>query len=73
MTLQFEKLTVLSAYQVVSRELRRMIVSGDLKAGAQLPTEAELAEQFGVNRSTVREGIWQLEMRVSSAGKGASD
>jgi GntR family transcriptional repressor for pyruvate dehydrogenase complex len=61
MTLQFEKLTVLSAYQVVSRELRRMIVAGDLKAGAKLPTEAELAEQFGVNRSTVREGIRQLE------------
>jgi GntR family transcriptional regulator, transcriptional repressor for pyruvate dehydrogenase complex len=61
MTLQFEKLNVLSAYQVVSRELRRMIVSGDLKAGAQLPTEVELAEQFGVNRSTVREGIRQLE------------
>ena len=33
MTLQFEKLHVLSAYQVVSRELRRLIVSGELKAG----------------------------------------
>jgi GntR family transcriptional repressor for pyruvate dehydrogenase complex len=61
MTLQFEKLHVLSAYQVVSRELRRLIVSGELKAGDRLPTEAELAEQFGVNRSTVREGIRQLE------------
>lgn len=61
MTMQFEKLNVLSAYQVVSRELRRMIDSGDLKAGDQLPTETELAEQFGVNRSTVREGIRQLE------------
>lgn len=61
MTVQFEKLNVPSAYQVVSRELRRMIVSGDLRAGAQLPTETELAEQFGVNRSTVREGIRQLE------------
>jgi len=61
MTLQFEKLNVLSAYRVVSRELRRMILSGDLKAGAQLPTETELAELFGVNRSTVREGIRQLE------------
>jgi DNA-binding FadR family transcriptional regulator len=61
MTLQFEKLNVLSAYQVLSRELRRMIMSGELKAGDQLPTEIELAEQFGVNRSTVREGIRQLE------------
>jgi GntR family transcriptional regulator, transcriptional repressor for pyruvate dehydrogenase complex len=61
MGLQFEKLNVPSAYQVVSRELRRSIVSGDLKPGDQLPSEAELAEQFGVNRSTVREGIRQLE------------
>ena len=61
MSLQFEKLNVPSAYQVVSRELRRMILSGALKTGDQLPTEALLAKQFGVNRSTVREGIRQLE------------
>ena len=61
MTIQFDKLNVLSAYQIVSRELRRMIKSGELRAGDQLPTEAELAQQFGVNRSTVREGIRQLE------------
>src|SRR5215469_3794474 len=61
MSLQFEKLNVPSAYQVVSRELRRMIVRGDLKTGEQLPTESQLAEHFGVNRSTIREGIRQLE------------
>lgn len=61
MSLQFEKLNVPSAYQVVSRELRRMILRGELKTGDQLPTESQLAEQFGVNRSTVREGIRQLE------------
>jgi DNA-binding FadR family transcriptional regulator len=61
MSLQFEKLNVPSAYQAVSRELRRMILRGDLKTGEQLPTESQLAEHFGVNRSTVREGIRQLE------------
>ena len=61
MSLQFEKLNVPSAYQAVSRELRRMILRGDLKTGEQLPTELQLAEQFGVNRSTIREGIRQLE------------
>jgi GntR family transcriptional repressor for pyruvate dehydrogenase complex len=70
MAMQFEKLNVLSAYQVVSRELRRLIVSGDLKAGEQLPTEMELAEQFGVNRSTVREGIRQLENEGLVSRKG---
>jgi DNA-binding FadR family transcriptional regulator len=38
-----------------------MILRGDLKTGEQLPTESRLAEHFGVNRSTVREGIRQLE------------
>ena len=40
MSLQFEKLNVPSAYQAVSRELRRMILRGDLKTGEQLPTES---------------------------------
>lgn len=61
MTSKFNRLTVLSAYQVLYRELRKMILSGALKAGDQLPTEGELSLQFGVNRSTVREGIRQLE------------
>jgi GntR family transcriptional regulator, transcriptional repressor for pyruvate dehydrogenase complex len=61
MTMQFDKLNVLAAYQIVSRELRRLIDLGELKAGDQLPTEARLAQEFGVNRSTVREGIRQLE------------
>jgi DNA-binding FadR family transcriptional regulator len=38
-----------------------MILRGDLKTGEQLPTESQLAENFGVNRSTIREGIRQLE------------
>jgi DNA-binding GntR family transcriptional regulator len=42
MSLQFEKLNVPSAYQAVSRELRRMILRGDLKTGEQLPTESQL-------------------------------
>jgi DNA-binding FadR family transcriptional regulator len=61
MSIQFGKLSVPAAYQVVSRELRRAIVAGELKPGEVLPSEADLAEQFGVNRSTVREGIRQLE------------
>ena len=61
MNVRFEKLNVLSTYQIVSRELKRSILSGELRLGAQLPSESELAKQFGVNRSTVREGIRQLE------------
>ncbi len=37
-----------------------MIVSGALLPGARLPSEAELAEQLGTSRSTVREAVRAL-------------
>ncbi|MHA6344430.1 FadR/GntR family transcriptional regulator [Roseivivax sp. CAU 1761] len=49
------------AYQAIFSEIQRYIISGKLKPGDPLPTETELAERFEVNRSTVREGIRQLE------------
>lgn len=57
----FRRLDVPPAYKVVYEAIEKEIVSGRLKEGDQLPTETELAEQFGVNRSTVREGIRLLE------------
>lgn len=59
--LEIAKLKIPPAYQVVSKELQRLIVDGRLKPGEQLPSETELATRFGVNRSTIREGIRQLE------------
>jgi DNA-binding FadR family transcriptional regulator len=61
MALEIRKLKLQPAYQVVSAELERQIVAGKLKPGDPLPSECDLAEKFGVNRSTVREGIRQLE------------
>ncbi len=58
---EIEKLKLSPAYRVVSAELERLIVQGALKAGECLPGEVELASKFGVNRSTVREGIRHLE------------
>ncbi len=57
----FERVKVLPAYKAVSEAIEQRIVSGEIKPGVQLPTELELANQFGVNRSTVREAIRQLE------------
>lgn len=59
--MDFEKLSHAPAYKKLSDELRRRIVDGSLAQGAALPTEAELSERFGVHRSTVREGLRQLE------------
>ena len=45
----------------VYRAIEAKILSGDLDQGDALPTEAALCAQFGVTRSTVREGVRLLE------------
>ena len=57
----FQKVVVEPAYKAVSAAIERAIVDGALPPGAALPTEQDLAERFGVHRSTVREAIRQVE------------
>lgn len=57
----FEKLNISPTYKVVGERITEMILSGALKPGSSLPTEQALCDQFGVNRSSVREGIRLLE------------
>lgn len=45
----------------IIRQLKHLIVSGQLKPGDRLPAERVLAEKFGVGRSYVREAILKLE------------
>lgn len=45
----------------IIRQLKQLIVSGQLKPGDRLPAERVLAEKFGVGRSYVREAILKLE------------
>ena len=49
------------AYRVISESLRQRIVRGQVQTGQAFPTETELATEYGVHRSTVREGLRQLE------------
>jgi len=67
----FDKLDVPPAYRVVAEAVERNILVGRLKIGDKLPSEFELAKQFGVHRSTVREGIRLLEQSglVSRVGR----
>ena len=58
---QFDKIRVPSAYQLVADAIEKEIIAGRLSPGDAIGTEAELVRQFGVNRSTVREGIRVLE------------
>jgi GntR family transcriptional regulator, transcriptional repressor for pyruvate dehydrogenase complex len=57
----FGKLTLNPAYRVVADAIEQNILSGRMKVGDRLPSEIQLAKQFGVHRSTVREGLRLLE------------
>jgi DNA-binding GntR family transcriptional regulator len=57
----FRQIDVAPAYQKVADAIEREIVNGRIKPGEPIGTELELGRQFGVNRSTVREGIRVLE------------
>lgn len=41
----------------IMEAMKEFIISGKIKPGDKLPTETELAEMFGVSRSSVREAI----------------
>ena len=50
------------AAERVLAKLRRIIVAGQFEAGANLPTEKEITELYGVSRGPVREAMRVLEM-----------
>ena len=47
--------------QEIADILRERIRAGELKAGDRLPTQAELADEFGVERGTVRQALRALQ------------
>ncbi|WP_406366106.1 GntR family transcriptional regulator [Streptomyces sp. NBC_00645] len=59
--------------QQVADVLRERIRSGELKAGDRLPTQAELADEFGVERGTVRMALRALQEDglLSNVSKGS--
>ncbi|MEU6276076.1 winged helix-turn-helix domain-containing protein [Streptomyces populi] len=53
--------------------LRERVRTGELKAGDRLPTQAELADEFGVERGTVRLALRELQEDglLSNVSKGS--
>lgn len=45
---------------LIAEQVIELIRAGDLAAGDRLPTEAELARELGVGRTSVREGLGKL-------------
>ena len=59
-------------YQLVIDHVREEVLHGNLRPGDRLPGERELAEQLGISRNSVREGLRILEnMGVTSSQHGA--
>jgi DNA-binding FadR family transcriptional regulator len=58
---RFDRIKARPAYELVAEAIERKILAGRLRPGDPVGTESELVKQFGVNRSTVREGIRLLE------------
>lgn len=64
---------VRKAYEQVADQLRELIVCGDLGPAQRLPSEAELAAEFGVSRPTVREALRLLSAdSLIRTAKGAN-
>jgi len=49
-----------SAVDKLSSVLRELILNGTWQTGEKIPTEVELAEQYGLNRMTVRAALQRL-------------
>jgi GntR family transcriptional repressor for pyruvate dehydrogenase complex len=48
-------------YEQIVQQIEESIHKGELTAGSQLPAERDLAKQFGVSRTAVREAIKALQ------------
>ena len=63
MSVEFAPLLIEPAYRRVAAAIGARILSRELREGERLPPEMQLARQFGVNRSTLREALRELESR----------
>ncbi|RME42422.1 MAG: GntR family transcriptional regulator, partial [Deltaproteobacteria bacterium] len=57
----FSAIKKMRASDQILEKIRQTILSGKFGVEERLPSERELAEQFGVNRGTVREALKILE------------
>src|SRR3712207_3861643 len=56
----FDPVATTRVADVIAERLARAIREGVLQPGDRLPTEQELAREFGVGRTSVREGLQKL-------------
>ena len=61
MKLQIDKSKKLPLYQQIVEQIRAQITSGEIPEGYQFPSERQLAEALGVNRTTVLNAYKELK------------
>ena len=59
----YESVQNLRLYEQIVKQITNFIAEGTLNPGDQLPSERELAQQFGVSRTAVREAVKALRER----------
>jgi len=59
----YEPIQTERLYERIVRQIEERIETGELKVGDQLPAERELAEQFAVSRTAVREAVKALRQK----------
>lgn len=65
-------MTKISVWQSIAATLTDEIAAGIYPAGEKLPTEAQMAQRFGVNRHTVRRALGEMaEQGLLYARRGA--
>ena len=60
MSITFEPVVSTSVTKQIAEQIKASILDGRLKADDRLPSEHELADQFGVSRPTIREALKRL-------------
>lgn len=67
----FREIVRSPVYVQVAEQLREAILAGELAAGEPLPTERDLAESFGVSRTSIREALRALQAQGLITGGGS--
>jgi GntR family transcriptional repressor for pyruvate dehydrogenase complex len=57
----FKEVAIEKPVDAIIRQIKELLISGQLRPGDKLPPERKLSEQFGVGRTHVRDAIRKLE------------
>lgn len=69
--MSFREIVRNPVYVQVTEQLREAILAGELPPGEPLPPERELADSFGVSRTSIREALRALQAQGLIVGGGS--